>query len=97
MAPFLEGADGHERSECEPDRVKQGRVVGSTSDNRWLNLPPRLRPLRMLRGIFLMGAATPPFQGGEFAFPTGCPRTLCSAADLWVILRASRASRAAVG
>src|SRR5206468_4619532 len=34
-----------------------------------LNRPPRLRPLRRLRGIFLMGAATPPFQGGEFAFP----------------------------
>src|SRR6266566_4979538 len=31
-------------------------VVRSTSDNRWL----RLRPLRRLRGIFLMGAATPP-------------------------------------
>src|SRR5919204_6670133 len=57
-------------------------VVGSTSDNRWLNLPlflvspcrahirsahARLRPLRRLRGILLMGAATPPFQGGEFA------------------------------
>jgi len=25
-----------------------------------LNQPPRLRPLRRLRGIFLMGAATPP-------------------------------------
>src|SRR2546426_3752566 len=24
------GADGHERSECEPDRAKQGRVVGSS-------------------------------------------------------------------
>src|SRR5436189_6190838 len=26
----LAGADGHERSECEPDRAKQGRVVGSS-------------------------------------------------------------------
>src|SRR5437879_11358383 len=26
-----------------------------------LNQPPRLRPLRKLRGIFLMGAATPPW------------------------------------
>src|SRR5206468_12301411 len=34
-----------------------------------LNLPPRLHPLRRLRGIFLMGAATPPFQGGEYALP----------------------------
>ena len=34
-----------------------------------LNQPPRLRPLRRLRGIFLMGAATPPFQGGEYALP----------------------------
>jgi len=29
----------------------------------------RLHPLRRLRGIFLMGAATPPFQGGEYALP----------------------------
>ncbi len=28
-----------------------------------LNQPPRLRPLRRLRGIFLMGAATPPCPG----------------------------------
>src|SRR5437870_6571451 len=26
----LAGADGHERSECEPDRAKQGRVVRSS-------------------------------------------------------------------
>src|SRR5437867_8422389 len=26
----LAGADGHERSECEPDRAKQERVVGSS-------------------------------------------------------------------
>src|SRR5438876_8079346 len=34
-------------------------VVCSTTDNRWLGLnqPPRLRPLRRLRGILLMGAA----------------------------------------
>ena len=38
-----------------------------------LNLPPRLRPLRRLRSIFLMGAATPPFQGREFAFPSLLP------------------------
>src|SRR5438552_19119310 len=29
-----------------------------------LNQPPRLRPLRRLRGIFLMGAATPPCARG---------------------------------
>src|SRR5437667_6620519 len=26
----LAGADGHERSECEPDRAKQEKVVGSS-------------------------------------------------------------------
>src|SRR5213083_687890 len=38
-----------------------------------LNQPPRLRPLRKLRGIFLMGAATPP-----------CPRSIqsCPAGQL---------------
>src|SRR5437867_4147535 len=39
--------------------IKNG-VVRSTSDNRWLEPTTRLRPLRRLRGIFLMGAATPP-------------------------------------
>src|SRR5436190_16770263 len=28
----LKSADGHERSECEPERAKQGKVVRSTSD-----------------------------------------------------------------
>src|SRR5437870_5522249 len=36
-------------------------VVGSTTDILWLNQPPRLRPLRRLRGIFVDGAATPPW------------------------------------
>src|SRR5262245_28637498 len=34
---------------------------------RGLNQPPRLRPPRRLRDILLLGAATPPCQGGEFA------------------------------
>src|SRR6266487_3602002 len=43
--------------------------VGRNIKNGWfvqlptiggLNQPPRLRPLRRLRGIFLVGAATPP-------------------------------------
>jgi len=38
------GADGHERSECEPDRAKQGRVVPEPNrDNWWISSsePPR--------------------------------------------------------
>jgi hypothetical protein len=35
----LAGADGHERSECEPDRAKQGRIVCSATDYRKLNEP----------------------------------------------------------
>src|SRR5213593_3719155 len=35
-------------------------VVRSTSDNRWLEPTTPSAPLRRLRGIFLMGAATPP-------------------------------------
>ena len=40
----LAGADGHERSECEPDRAKQGRVVPEPNrDNWWISSsePPR--------------------------------------------------------
>src|SRR5438093_3566629 len=42
-------------------------VVGSTSDNRGLNLPPRLRPLRRLRSIFL--GAQPPLLSKEGSSP----------------------------
>ena len=79
----LAGADGHERSECEPDRAKQGRVVGSTSDNRWLErttLPCfalsgshslRSCPSAPERNGVILLMARPPLlcQGGEFAFP----------------------------
>src|SRR5437870_6381992 len=34
-----------------------------------LNQPPRLRPLRRLRGILLMGAATPPLPRGVWLAP----------------------------
>ena len=32
--------------------------------------------------------ARPPLlcQGGDFAFPSGCPRRLCPADDLWVMI-----------
>src|SRR5204862_6778318 len=41
----------------------------------------------------LDGAATPPLprsQGGDFAFPAGCPRRPCPADDLWVTLKHAR-------
>src|SRR5438034_1988851 len=54
----------------EPGWFVQLPIIGG------LNQPPRLRPLRRLRGIFLMGAATPPcprlVQGGDFGFPFSC-------------------------
>src|SRR5213593_2377908 len=40
--------------EARPGWFVQLPIIGG------LNQPPRLRPLRRLRGIFLMGAATPP-------------------------------------
>src|SRR2546425_11479513 len=40
--------------EARPGWFVQLPIIGG------LNQPPRLRPLRKLRGIFLMGAATPP-------------------------------------
>src|SRR6266581_8450058 len=39
--------------------IKNG-VVRSTSDNRWLEPTTPSAPAKGLRGIFLMGAATPP-------------------------------------
>src|SRR6266446_893442 len=60
MVPFL----WRRGAKREPGRAKhqepgwfvQLPIIGG------LNQPPRLRPLRRLRGIFLMGAATPPCQ-----------------------------------
>ena len=55
--------------------------VGRNIKNGWfvqlptiggLNQPPRLRPLRRLRGIFLVGAATPPSKGGEYRLIPHC-------------------------
>ena len=57
-------------------------VVGSTSDNRCLDLPPRLRPLRRLRGIFLMGAATPPWLRRGIRLSPGYPRPPVSSGAL---------------
>src|SRR5438445_6591603 len=67
----LAGADGHERSECEPDRAKQGRVVGSSHrlseverTTRFLMFRPTGLTLRAAppkeRDHLLDGAATPP-------------------------------------
>src|SRR6266516_7588263 len=56
-----------------------------------LNQPPRLRPRRRLRGIFLMGAATPPFPRRGlrlslqlFSMPPVLPRSIqsCPAGQL---------------
>ena len=54
--PFpLKGADGVVRSAYN--------LIGG------LNQPPRLRPLRRLRVIFLMGAATPPYPRRGVCLP----------------------------
>src|SRR5436189_5174840 len=45
---------GEEELNRRPGWFVQLPIIGG------LNQPPRLRPLRRLRGIFLMGAATPP-------------------------------------
>src|SRR6266700_7543303 len=38
------------------------------------------------RDHLLDGAASPPCQGGDFAFPAGCPTRPCPADDLWVMI-----------
>src|SRR5205809_4705857 len=66
-------------------RAQTGWLVQAT-DYRKLNEPPRPR-LQRNGTIYLM--ARPPLlcQGGDFAFPAGCPRRPCPADDLWVTLK----------
>src|SRR6266581_9091761 len=65
------GAAGHERSECEPDRAKQGRVVGSTSDNRWLEPTTPSAPAAEASRHFLNGRSHPSLsKEGTSAFPS---------------------------
>src|SRR5947209_15199328 len=65
-------------------RNKEEWLVQAT-DYRKLNQPPRPR-LQRNGTIDLM--AQPPLlcQGGDFAFPYSCPRHLCPADDLWVMI-----------
>src|SRR6266571_3869408 len=51
---------GAARSVSPVGRNIKNRVVRSTSDNRWLEPTTPSAPAKGLRGIFLMGAATPP-------------------------------------
>src|SRR5216110_227694 len=69
-------------------RNKEKWLVQAT-DYRKLNEPPRPR-LQRNGTIYLM--ARPPLlcQGGDFAFPAGCPRRPCPADDLWVTLKDHR-------
>src|SRR5205814_5856140 len=64
-----EGWPRHQVNGPVPLKSADG-VVRSTSDNRWWNEPPRLRPLRRLCRFFLMGAATPPLP--RRGVPFGC-------------------------
>src|SRR5437016_9571743 len=66
-------------------RNKEEWLVQAT-DYRKLNEPPRPR-LQRNGTIYLM--ARPPLlcQGGDFAFPAGCPRRPCPADHLWVMTR----------
>src|SRR2546427_10176264 len=59
----LAGADGHERSECEPDRAKQGRVAGSSHR---LSEVERTTPFLMFRPTGLTLRAAPPKERDHF-------------------------------
>src|SRR2546428_12480582 len=64
----------------------RGWLVQAT-DYRKLNTPPRPR-LQRNGTIYLMARRPLLCQGGDFAFPAGCPRRPCPAEDLWVMIRA---------
>src|SRR5206468_6861640 len=72
----MSGANVSPRGRNKEEWFVQSPIIGG------LNQPPRLRPLRMLRGIFLMGAATPP-----------CPRR---GVGLSLAIRSLRESEAAL-
>src|SRR5438876_8840202 len=79
-----------------PRSLLSGRSRGwlvQATDYRKLNEPPRPR-LQRNGTIYLM--ARPPLlcQGGDFAFPAGCPRRPCPADDLWVMISLQGVSRA---
>src|SRR5438034_10340504 len=59
--PPLIGADGHERSECEPDRAKPGRKVARTQLRVRATTPPA--PSKVASQHSFDGAGTPAFQG----------------------------------
>src|SRR5213596_420300 len=65
-------------------RNKEEWLVQAT-DYRKLNEPPRPR-LQRNGTIYLMVRRPLLCQGGDFAFPAGCPRRPCPADDLWVTL-----------
>src|SRR5438876_11328937 len=82
----LAGADGHERSECEPDRAKQGRMVGSSHR---LSEVERTTPaaLSKERDHLLDGAATPPLPRRGLRLSRRLSRRRpCPADDLSVTL-----------
>src|SRR5437762_1933364 len=56
----LAGADGHERSECEPDRAKQGRVVCSSHRLSEVERTTPSAPSKVASQHFLDVASTPP-------------------------------------
>src|SRR5437899_9561600 len=83
------GADGvvgssHRLSEVEPTTLPCFALSGSHSLRSCPAAPPKERD------HLLDGAATPPcpriVQGGDFAFPAGCPRRPRPADDLWVMI-----------
>src|SRR6266568_8440863 len=61
-----------------------GWLVQAT-DYRKLNEPPRPR-LQRNGTIYLMARRPLLCQGGDFAFPAGCPTRPCPADDLWVMI-----------
>src|SRR5437667_3278950 len=65
-------------------RNKEEWLVQAT-DYRKLNEPPRPR-LQRNGTIYLMARRPLLCQGGDFAFPAGCPRRPCPADDLWVMI-----------
>jgi hypothetical protein len=70
-----EGWPRHQKNDPVPLKGADGVVRSSNRLIRKLNEPPRLRALTRLRGILLMGAATPPY-----------PRRGVSPEQIWISL-----------
>src|SRR5437764_13550484 len=71
---------------AKPRKRVQMRWYSQGTNSPLLNHPPWAR-LERNGNNYMMARSPLLCQGGDFAFPAGCPRRPCPADDLWVTLK----------